>query len=55
MASTLCNSTTMHKLQIENAEVMRLAIQPETSRNDESRHDRRRHERLLATAGQSCP
>ncbi len=45
----------MCKLQIETAEVMRIAIQQEIARGDESRYDHRLHALLLVTAGQSCP
>ena len=44
----------MRKLQIEDAEVMRLAIQQEISRSEESRYDHRLHGLLLVTTGQSC-
>ena len=44
----------MRKLQIEDAEVMRLALQQEIARNEESRYDHRLHGLLLVTAGQSC-
>jgi transposase len=44
----------MRKLQIEDAEVMRIAIQQEIGRNEESRYDHRLHGLLLVTAGQSC-
>jgi transposase len=44
----------MHKLQIEDAEVMRVAIQQEISRSEESRYDHRLHGLLLVTSGQSC-
>ncbi len=44
----------MRALQIEAAEVMRLAIQQEINRNDESRYDHRLHGLLLVAAGQSC-
>jgi transposase len=44
----------MRKLQIEDAEVMKLAIQQEISRSDESRYDHRLHGLLLVTTGQSC-
>ncbi len=44
----------MRRLQIEDAEVMRLAIQQEINRNDESRYDHRLHGLLLVAAGQSC-
>ena len=44
----------MRKLQIEDAEVMRIAIQQEIERSEESRYDHRLHGLLLVTAGQSC-
>ena len=44
----------MRKLQIEDAEVMRIAIQQEIGRSEESRYDHRLHGLLLVTAGQSC-
>ena len=44
----------MRKLQIEDAGMMRLAIQQEINRNDESRYDHRLHGLLLVAAGQSC-
>lgn len=44
----------MRALQIEDGEVMRLAIQQEINRNDESRYDHRLHGLLLVAAGQSC-
>ena len=44
----------MRKLQIEDAAVMRIAIQQEIARNEESRYDHRLHGLLLVTAGQSC-
>jgi transposase len=44
----------MRKLQIENADVMRLAIQQEIGRSEESRYDHRLHGLLLVTTGQSC-
>ena len=44
----------MRKLQIEDAEVMRIALQQEIVRSDESRYDHRLHGLLLVTAGQSC-
>src|SRR5260370_37913451 len=43
----------MRKLQIEDAEVMRIAIQQEIERSEESRYDHRLHGLLLVTAGQS--
>ena len=44
----------MRKLQIEDAEVVRLAIQQEIGPNEESRYDHRLHGLLLVSAGQSC-
>ena len=44
----------MRKLQIEDSEVMRIAIQQEIARTEESRYDHRLHGLLLVTAGQSC-
>src|ERR1700733_15673392 len=44
---------TMRKLQIEDAEVMRIAIQQEIGRSEDSRYDHRLHGLLLITAGQS--
>lgn len=44
----------MRKLQIEDAEVMQLAIRQEISRSEESRYDHRRHGLLLVATGRSC-
>lgn len=44
----------MRKLQIKDADVMRIAIQQEIARSDESRYDHRLHGVLLVTAGESC-
>ena len=44
----------MRKLQIEDPEVMQVAIQQEISRSEESRYDHRLHGLLLVTTGQSC-
>lgn len=44
----------MRKLQIEDAEIMRLAIQQEIGRSDESRYDHRLHGVLLVASGHSC-
>lgn len=44
----------VRKLQIEDAEVMRIALQQEIGRSEESRYDHRLHGLLLITAGQSC-
>ena len=43
----------MRKLQIEDAKVMRIALQQEISRSEEARYDHRLHGLLLVTAGQS--
>src|SRR5207302_11327844 len=45
---------TMRKLQIEDGEVMRVALQQEIARSEESRYVHRLHGLLLVTAGQSC-
>jgi transposase len=44
----------MRKLEIGDAEVMRIAIQQEIARSDESRYDHRLHGLLLVTGGHSC-
>ncbi len=44
----------MRKLQVEDTEVMRIAIQQEIWRSEESRYDHRLHGLLLVAAGQSC-
>jgi transposase len=44
----------MKRLEIEDAEVMRLAIQQEIERSDESRYDHRLHGLLLIAGGRSC-
>jgi transposase len=44
----------MRKLQIEDAETMRIAIQQEIGRSEESRYDHRLHGVLLVANGQSC-
>ena len=41
----------MHKLEINHADVMRLAIQNEIQRSDESRYDHRLHGILLVAQG----
>ena len=43
----------MRRLEIADAEVMRIAIQQEIVRSEESRYDHRLHGLLLVTAGQS--
>jgi transposase len=54
IASSAYWRATMRKLQIEDAEVMQVAIQQEISRSEESRYDHRLHGLLLVTTGQSC-
>jgi transposase len=44
----------MRKLQIEDAEVMKIALQQEIGRSEESRYDHRLHGVLLVANGQSC-
>jgi len=44
----------MRRLEIANAEIMRLAIQNEIHRSEESRYDHRLHGVLLACSGLSC-
>jgi transposase len=44
----------MRKLQIQDAEDMRVAIQQEIGRSEESRYDHRLHGLLLVANGQSC-
>jgi transposase len=44
----------MRKLQIQDAEVMKIAIQQEIGRSEESRYDHRLHGVLLVANGQSC-
>lgn len=44
----------MRRLQIESADVMRIAIQQEIARSNESRYDHRLHGLLLLAAGHSC-
>lgn len=44
----------MRKLEIEDSDVMRLAIQQEIQRSDESRYDHRLHGLLLICGGHSC-
>jgi len=44
----------MRKLEIADADVMRVAIQQEIARSDESRYDHRLHGVLLVTGGHSC-
>ena len=44
----------MRKLEVADADIMRLAIQQEIARSDESRYDHRLHWLLLITGGHSC-
>ena len=44
----------MRKLEIADADVMRIAIQQEIVRSEESRYDHRLHGLLLITGGNSC-
>jgi transposase len=44
----------MRKLEIADAEVMRLAIRQEIDRSEESRYDHRLHGLLLVANGRSC-
>ncbi|MEN6627025.1 MAG: winged helix-turn-helix domain-containing protein [Candidatus Sumerlaeia bacterium] len=44
----------MRKLQIQDAEIMKVAVQQEIVRSEESRYDHRLHGVLLVCAGKSC-
>jgi transposase len=44
----------MRKLEIQDPDVMRIAIQQEIGRSEESRYDHRLHGLLLVSTGQSC-
>ena len=44
----------MHRLEIADADVMRIAIQDEIRRSSESRYDHRLHGVLLVSSGRSC-
>jgi transposase len=44
----------MRKLEIADADVIRIAVQQEIARSDESRYDHRLHGLLLITGGHSC-
>jgi len=44
----------MRKLEIEDSEVMRIAVQQEIMRSEESRYDHRLHGILLECSGFSC-
>jgi transposase len=55
MAMPTClGEIAVRRLQIEEASVMRIAIQQEISRSEESRYDHRLHGLLLVCNGQSC-
>jgi len=45
----------MQRLEIENADIMKIAIQQEISRSEDSRYDHRLHGLLLVCQGFSCP
>jgi transposase len=44
----------MHRLEIQDADIMRVAVQEEILRSDESRYDHRLHGILLVCSGLSC-
>lgn len=44
----------MQKLQIQDAEIMKVAVQQEIVRSEDSRYDHRLHGVLLVCAGKSC-
>lgn len=44
----------MRRLQIKEADIMRIAIQQEIDRSEESRYDHRLHGVLMVSAGYSC-
>ena len=44
----------MRKIEIADADVMRIAIQQKIQRSNESRYDHRLHGLLLVTGGHSC-
>jgi len=44
----------MRRLQIKDADIMRIAIQQEIERSEESRYDHRLHGVLMVSAGESC-
>jgi transposase len=54
MTVSQCGGAVMRKLEIADADVMRLAIQHEIARSDESRYDHRLHGLLLVAGGHSC-
>jgi transposase len=44
----------MHRLEIENIDIMKVAIQKEIARSEDSRYDHRLHGLLLVCQGLSC-
>lgn len=44
----------MRKLEIKDAEIMKVAVQQEITRSEESRYDHRLHGILLVCSGKSC-
>lgn len=44
----------MRKLQIQDAEIMTMALRQEIARSEESRYDHRLHGVLLVCSGRSC-
>jgi transposase len=53
MAATFRGGVAMQRLQIADADIMRIAIQQEIVRSEEARYDHRLHGLLLVTAEQS--
>jgi transposase len=45
----------MQRLEIKNADIMKVAIQQEIARSEDSRYDHRLHGVLLVSQGLSCP
>lgn len=45
----------MQKLEIKNADIMKVSIQQEIARSEDSRYDHRLHSVLLVCQGLSCP
>jgi len=44
----------MRKLEVKNADIMRIAVQQEILRSEESRYDHRLHVILLVCSGLTC-
>jgi len=44
----------MRKLKVQDAEIMKIALQQEIVRTEEARYDHRLHGVLLVCAGKSC-